>query len=98
MALVRVYHPETNEPFDLPEAKATALRLEQGWLSQPFERVVEEDKPKPDNGLNPRTFPVVDPTALGWRPPADDEQHRPRGRGRRRAEPATPPEDDVPLL
>lgn len=37
MALVRVYHPETNEPFDVPEHVATRLRLIEGWLSHEFE-------------------------------------------------------------
>jgi hypothetical protein len=29
---IRIYHPETNEPFDLPVDKATDLRLNHGWL------------------------------------------------------------------
>lgn len=80
MALTRVYHPETNEPFDLPEAKATKLRLEDGWLTQPFVRVPVEDKPKR----------YATGSVSGWRPPAEDAEgvERSRGRGRRRAEPA----------
>jgi len=35
--LVRVYHPTTNEPFDVPKAKADHLRLEKGWNSQPLD-------------------------------------------------------------
>jgi hypothetical protein len=42
MALVRVYHPETNEPFDVPEAKATELRLQFGWLSTAFTEIKSE--------------------------------------------------------
>lgn len=34
---VRIYHPVTSEPFDVPEAKATELRLQEGWLSHPIE-------------------------------------------------------------
>lgn len=79
MALTRVYHPETNEPFDLPEAKATKLRLEDGWLSQPFVRVEEAKPAVQETVWNPN-----------WRPPADEAEtvDRPRGRGRRRAQPA----------
>lgn len=33
----RVYHPETNEPFDPPAAKAEKLVLEHGWLQQPID-------------------------------------------------------------
>lgn len=32
---VRIYHPETGEPFDCPVAKATDLRLNKGWTSTP---------------------------------------------------------------
>lgn len=39
MATVRVYDPVTNEPFDVPEHKATELRLQHGWLSHEFEVV-----------------------------------------------------------
>lgn len=42
MALVRVYHPETNEPFDVTESIATKLRLQEGWLSHAFEEVKAE--------------------------------------------------------
>lgn len=34
---IRVYHPETGEPFDLPVGKANELRLEKGWLAQPID-------------------------------------------------------------
>jgi hypothetical protein len=34
---IRVYHPETGEPFDLPVGKANELRLEKGWLAQPLD-------------------------------------------------------------
>ncbi|UTC29867.1 hypothetical protein BAJUN_02370 [Bajunvirus bajun] len=33
---VRIYSPLTNEPFDVTEARATKLRLDHGWLSQPY--------------------------------------------------------------
>lgn len=42
MATVRVYNPETNEPFDVPEHVATRLRLVEGWLSQEYEVVKAE--------------------------------------------------------
>uniref|UniRef100_A0AB74UGJ5 Uncharacterized protein n=1 Tax=Caulobacter phage BL57 TaxID=3348355 RepID=A0AB74UGJ5_9VIRU len=46
--LVRIYHPETNEPFDVIASIAERLRLGEGddklvWLSQPFTRVKAEE-------------------------------------------------------
>lgn len=41
---IRVYHPETNEPFDLPVEKATDLRLNHGWLAQPATKVVQPEQ------------------------------------------------------
>ncbi len=34
---IRVYHPETDEPFDVPKAKADELRLNKGWRSHPLD-------------------------------------------------------------
>lgn len=34
MKLVKVYHPETEEVFEVPEHIADRLRLDEGWLSQ----------------------------------------------------------------
>ncbi|AFU86563.1 hypothetical protein D869_gp081 [Caulobacter phage CcrRogue] len=53
--LVRIYHPETNEPFDVIPSTAERLRLGDGpdglvWLSQPFERVAVEAAPEAPKG------------------------------------------------
>lgn len=37
----RVYHPETDEPFDLPVAKANDLVLNSGWRQQPLSLTAE---------------------------------------------------------
>lgn len=34
---VRVYPPDSNEPFDVPVEKAGELRLNHGWRSTPFD-------------------------------------------------------------
>jgi hypothetical protein len=50
MAHERVYHPETNEPFDVPAPKAADLRLNHGWTSTPWTRtevVVQPDEEAP---------------------------------------------------
>lgn len=100
MALVRVYHPETNEPFDLPEAKATKLRLEKGWLSQPFERVPTPEPVELRIGLPADVLAEIERNVADWRsqpatvvePEDEDEVAEPepaprgRGRSRRRAE------------
>lgn len=49
----RVYHPETNEPFDVPSAKADMLVLEKGWLQTPIDPTAVaavQDVPKPAAG------------------------------------------------
>ena len=33
---LRVYHPETDEPFDIPVATAQDLVLNKGWRQQPL--------------------------------------------------------------
>lgn len=37
MELKRVYHPETNEPFDVTASRAEALVLDKGWLQTPID-------------------------------------------------------------
>lgn len=34
---IRVYHPVTDEPFDLPVLKANELILNDGWRKQPID-------------------------------------------------------------
>ena len=52
MAHERVYHLETNEPFDVPASKASELRLQHGWTSTPWTREevvvqpVEDEAPR----------------------------------------------------
>jgi hypothetical protein len=41
---IRIYHPETNEPFDLPVEKATDLRLNHGWLAQPSTKAAQPEE------------------------------------------------------
>lgn len=43
MERIRVYHPETDESFELPSAQATELILKEGWRQQPL----FENKPAP---------------------------------------------------
>jgi hypothetical protein len=38
MALERVYHPETCEPFDVPPYTAERLRLYEGWTTTAWAR------------------------------------------------------------
>ena len=38
---LRVYHPETDEPFDVPVAKAQDLILNEGWRRQPLDPKAE---------------------------------------------------------
>lgn len=57
--LVRIYHPETEEPFDLPVGKANELVLNKGWLQQ-----------KPDKSAKPyvtTTIPPAAPIIDDWR-------------------------------
>lgn len=35
----RIYHPETDEPFDVPVGRASDLRLNHGWRSTPISHV-----------------------------------------------------------
>lgn len=87
MDRVRVYHPETNEPFDVTPSKATHLRLEKGWLSQPF-TTVEAPEPDPVDVVVDWRFAGTE----GEEPENDgsvdvdqeDEAPAPSGRGRRR--------------
>lgn len=44
---VRVYHPETCEPFDVVASKAEVLVLEKGWTKTPWKRVEPEAAPEP---------------------------------------------------
>lgn len=46
----RVYHPDTDEPFDVPHRKAVDLRLQHGWRSTP---------------LDPQATPAVQDTERG---------------------------------
>lgn len=48
MAHVRVYHPETCEPFDVTESKAADLRLNKGWSSTPWKQIDPEPAPNPE--------------------------------------------------
>lgn len=62
----RVYHPETNQPFDPPVARANRLILDFGWLQQPIDpdaialvqdtprEVVEDTRPE-DTGRGSRS-------------------------------------------
>ncbi|AFU87247.1 hypothetical protein CcrKarma_gp080 [Caulobacter virus Karma] len=74
--LVRIYHPETNEPFDVIPSTAERLRLGQGldglvWLSQPFSRAAaEEPAPEAPKGRGRKRVaaPVSDEAEDdGWR-------------------------------
>ncbi len=85
MATERVYHPETNEPFDVPTSKAGDLRLNKGWNTQPFARV---------DVLPGHAFVSEDSIFVDF--PEDDKPAR--GRGRRRAqrvEAVAPSADDA---
>lgn len=42
---VRVYHPETCEPFDVTPSKASELVLEKGWSQTPWQQA--EPAPEP---------------------------------------------------
>jgi hypothetical protein len=41
MERMRVYHPETNEPFDVPVAKGAQLVLNNGWSQTPLDAEAE---------------------------------------------------------
>jgi hypothetical protein len=43
----RVYDPINSEPFDVPNALATKLRLEDGWSSTPFTVAPKAVEPAP---------------------------------------------------
>lgn len=43
MSRIRVYHPQTNEPFDVPVNKASELRLNHGWNTH---KTVDEAPPE----------------------------------------------------
>lgn len=77
--LVRIYHPETNEPFDVVTSTADRLRLGLGsdklcWLSQPFTVVAEEeDAPAAPKGRG-RKRVEADPVEGSWRDaPAEED-------------------------
>ncbi len=38
MSHVRVYYPETDEPFDVPRWKADELILKHGWRQTPIDK------------------------------------------------------------
>lgn len=44
---VRVYHPETCEPFDVTPSRANDLVLEKGWSQTPWKHVEPEAAPEP---------------------------------------------------
>jgi hypothetical protein len=51
--LKTVYHPVTNEPFELLETRANRLVLEQGWLQTPIDPTAEpavQDVERPQRG------------------------------------------------
>lgn len=63
--LVKIYHPVTDEPFEVTKSKADDLRLNHGWRSQPV-----------DPNAEPRVTTVEaergslnasDPEAANWR-------------------------------
>lgn len=37
----KVYHPETDEMFEVPQHKAVELRLKHGWRVHPIDSTVE---------------------------------------------------------
>lgn len=74
MSTKRVYHPETNEPFDLPVGRANKLVLQDGWNQTPVDA-----KAEPAVKTSPRPRVVADRDAepastrgRRWRKPADD--------------------------
>jgi hypothetical protein len=93
MERVRVYHPETNEPFDVTPSRADVLRLEKGWLSQPFTKVevahTTQENPPIDWRLQGEGDDESQDDSDGEAPEGDaevqeDEAPAPTGRGRRR--------------
>lgn len=73
--LVTIYHPETNEPFELIESKATELRLNAGWLAQPFTVVPEEAPAAPKGGRGRKRVEAdSEPVEGSWRDaPAEED-------------------------
>jgi len=69
--LKTVYHPETNEPFELPEAKANKLVLQKGWLQTPIDPTAipaVQDVERPRRGKKTPEVEIVDePVVVDWR-------------------------------
>lgn len=94
MTTKRVYHPVTNEPFDLPAARAEALVLEKGWLQTPIDPTAE-----PAVSSSPQT-PVEESESdledARKRVAKTLTLPRSRGRGRTPAPAETPLDEDWP--
>lgn len=80
---VRVYHPVTDEPFDLPKSRADDLRLNHGWRSHPVDKNAEAAVQTVESGRGSETAPERD-----WRDIEEEDFERdsigmvPRGGGR----------------
>lgn len=69
MELKRVYHPTTNEPFDVTHARAEKLVLQHGWLQTPI-----DPKAEPAVTESPKKGKKADaePAADDWRGSGDE--------------------------
>ena len=60
---IRIYHPETFEPFDLPVDKANDLRLNHGWTTS-----------RPNTTAEPAVKTVEPESGIGTSPDAQSDE------------------------
>lgn len=73
MELRRVYHPSTNEPFDVTVSRAEKLVLQHGWLQTPIDPKAEPAVTEsPKKGKKADVAPADD-----WRGSIDEDDGEP---------------------
>jgi hypothetical protein len=84
---VRVYHPETDEPFDVPKSKADELRLNKGWRSHPLDPTAVPAVTETERGSTADSAPELEDwrdSEIGEEVVAYDEPVQDRAKARNR--------------